>query len=682
MRYCALIIGLTAAYYVAGRGGLHFFGVLHPSASAVWIPTAIAIAASLLFGYRIWPAIFTGALLVNLTTQGSLLTSLGVATGNTLEGILAAYLVRQFADAATVFARASNIFRFAGVAAAAAAVSATIGVGSLTLGGYAPPADFGAIWFTWWLGDVAGAVVVTPLLVLWSVDRLWAWPARRVIEAACLLGSLVLVGSMTFFHSRLGSYPLAFLSLAPLVWAAFRFGPREAATAVALLSLIATWATATGQGPFHMRTSNESLLVLQGFMTFMAMTALAMAALTSERAALLARERKARTEAEAAGRAKDEFLAILSHELRNPLHAISAAGAVLRGTDSATTAQARRWQEIVHRQTEQLRRLIDDMLDIAKVTVEKMALHRRPMDLAEAVARSLGAQAGGALSRVELQREPAWIHADPDRIAQVIDNLLDNAVKYTPAPGSIRVSVTSEGEFAVLRVEDSGVGIADEFLPHVFDPFLQGRQGLDRPIGGLGIGLTLVRRLTELHGGTVDAYSPGEGQGSAFVVRLPRIDAPLLPAPAPADDVAAGISAKRFFRILIVEDNSDARQALGALLELAGCSVREAEDGAAGIELALRLEFDIVLLDIGLPHLDGYEVARRIKAAKPAIGVIALSGYGREEDKARAADAGFDAYLVKPVDVELLLARMQELCGVRQGLAARKDGSLLSGEWR
>ena len=210
-----------------------------------------------------------------------------MAAGNTLEGILAAYLTGRSAGVTAAFVRASDIFRFAGVAVVAGAtVSATIGVGSLTLGGYADATDFGVIWFTWWLGDAAGAIVVTPLLVLWYADRQWSWPKWRVIEAVLLLGALVLIGSMTFFHPRLEPYPLSFLCLGPLVWAALRFEQREVATAVALLALIATWATATGRGPFTMETSNESLLILQGFMTFMSLTALSMAALTSERSAL------------------------------------------------------------------------------------------------------------------------------------------------------------------------------------------------------------------------------------------------------------------------------------------------------------------------------------------------------------------------------------------------------------
>ncbi|HWM27760.1 MAG TPA: MASE1 domain-containing protein, partial [Woeseiaceae bacterium] len=227
-RHYALIIGLTLVYYLAGRAGLHFFGLLHPSASAIWIPTGIAIASLLIFGFRVCPAIFAGAFLVNLATQGSVLTSLGVATGNTLEGVVAAYLVGRFASGTAAFAHAPDIFRFAGVAGlASSTLSATIGVTSLTLGGYAPVEDFGAIWFTWWLGDAAGAIVVTPLLVLWYVDRQWSWTASRVIEAALLLASLLIVAGMTFVHPRLAPYPLAFLCLGPLVLIAFRFGQRE-----------------------------------------------------------------------------------------------------------------------------------------------------------------------------------------------------------------------------------------------------------------------------------------------------------------------------------------------------------------------------------------------------------------------------------------------------------------------
>ena len=673
LRRYALIVGLTLAYYLAGKAGLQFFGLLHPSASAIWIPTGIAIASLLIFGYRVWPAIFAGAFLVNVTTHGSIATSLGVAAGNTLEGVVAAYLVNRFADGTAFFTHAANIFRFAALAGlVSTAVSATIGVASLTLGGYALAADFQAIWFTWWLGDAAGAIVVTPLLVLWYVDRDEALTARQVIQSGLLYGLFVIVGSMTFFHPWLASYPLVFLCLPPLVWAAFRFGQREVASAVALLSLIAIWATATGHGPFVMQSPNESLLVLQGFVAVIAITALSMAALIGERTALVGRERTARVEAEAAVRAKDEFLAILSHELRNPLSAISAAGAVLRITDEGATDQTR-WREIVHRQTEQLSRLVDDLLDVAKVSVDKMTLDRQPMDLAEAVKRCLHTRASDGTARYEVRTEPTWIHADPNRIRQIIDNLLSNAIKFTPFDGRISVTVAHEADSAVLQIEDAGAGIDAEFLPRVFEPFLQGEQDLARPLGGLGIGLTVVRRLTELHGGTVEAGSRGKGQGSSFVVRLPRIDAPPL---LPSDVSTPRPSVVRAYRILIVEDNADTRHALRALMEQSGCSVHESEDGSSGIDAALTLPLDFVLLDIGLPRLDGYEVARRLKAAKPELPLIALTGYGREEDRERAAHAGFDAHMLKPVRIEKLLEVMHELFTRQQNVVVKRFRTL------
>ena len=265
---------------------------MHPSASAVWPPTGVAIAALLVFGYRARPAIFVGAFLVNLTTAGTIVTSLGIAAGNTLEGVAAAYLVARFAHGRHAFDHALDIFKFAALAAiASTALSATIGVSILTLAGSRRPAQFGAIWLTWWLGDVAGAILVTPLFVLWYRDpglRVMAARARGVLLFATVAPRRPLCSSSPV----LARYPLVFFCMPPLVWAAFRFRQREVATAVAVMSVIATWATATGNGPFVMATPNESLLVLQAFTAMIAMTALVMAALVQERVALLARERR------------------------------------------------------------------------------------------------------------------------------------------------------------------------------------------------------------------------------------------------------------------------------------------------------------------------------------------------------------------------------------------------------
>jgi integral membrane sensor domain MASE1 len=241
---------LLVVYFAAGRFGLANFAVLHPSAAAVWLPTGIALAALLLGGLRLTFAVFVGAFLVNVTTSGAVASSLGVALGNTLEAVLGAMLVARFAGGRDAFSSAAGLLKFTGLAALlSTTVSASIGVASLLLGGQAAEVDSPAIWFTWWLGNAAGAVLVTPLVVLWSTSRPWAgWTPGKAAEAVLLLGAIGFVGAVTFFHPALGDYPLAFLCLAPLVAAALRFGPHEIAAAVALLAAVATTATAAGRG--------------------------------------------------------------------------------------------------------------------------------------------------------------------------------------------------------------------------------------------------------------------------------------------------------------------------------------------------------------------------------------------------------------------------------------------------
>jgi CheY-like chemotaxis protein len=261
---------------------------------------------------------------------------------------------------------------------------------------------------------------------------------------------------------------------------------------------------------------------------------------------------------------------------------------------------------------------------------------------------------------VERSLEHVWVGADPARLNQIITNLMHNALKYTSSSvGIIRVHTYEEAGWGVLKVEDTGSGIAPELLPRIFDLFAQGEQGPDRAHGGLGVGLTLVRRLVELHSGTVEARSEGAGRGSTFVVRLPLAAAPA--APTGLADGERSVALAR--HILVVEDNADARESLQMLLESAGHSVTVAANGATGVECALKHRPSLALVDIGLPDIDGYEVARRIVSAAPDIHLIALTGYGRDEDKERAREAGFDAHLVKPIEMAALESVMESLLG-------------------
>jgi signal transduction histidine kinase len=378
----------------------------------------------------------------------------------------------------------------------------------------------------------------------------------------------------------------------------------------------------------------------------------------AEREELLRREQEARGTAEAANRAKDEFLAMLGHELRNPLGAISNASRLLEMAQlpAETAAQAR---QIIARQVQHLARMTDDLLDAGRALTGKVALHRQPLDLAAAVEGAVATLRTRTHDhRIDVQLQEAWVDADSTRVEQVISNLLVNAVKYTPNGGHVRIGVAREGPDAVLRVSDDGIGMSADLAARAFELFVQGDRELDRAHGGLGIGLTLVRRLAELHGGSASASSRGPGLGSEFVVRLPAIDPPASPHRAHATAPA------RPRDILVVEDNDDARETLCRLLVLSGHRVRAAADGPAGVEAALAAPPEVALIDIGLPRLDGYEVARRIRAAEGARRplLIALTGYGLPEDKERAEQAGFDAHLVKPVDAGAL-ARLLEGLG-------------------
>jgi len=371
----------------------------------------------------------------------------------------------------------------------------------------------------------------------------------------------------------------------------------------------------------------------------------------AEREALLERERQARAAAEAANRAKDEFLALLGHELRNPLGAIMNAARLLEhpglGAEEAAGARG-----IISRQAEHLARLTVDLLDAGRAIMGKIVLELRAVDLAVAARQAIATlRSSGRLAQHRLSEElqSAWVQADPTRLEQIIANLVTNSVKYTPAGGTISVSVRNESGDAVLRVADNGIGMRRELLERAFEPFVQGEPGLDRSAGGLGLGLTLVRQLAALHGGSARADSEGPGRGSTFTLRLPAIEA--RPAQRPASAAGPAVPSRD---ILIVEDNADARETMRRLLELQGHRVRVVAEGAAAVEAMRVAPPDVALIDIGLPGIDGYEVARRVRATGKPIRLIAITGYGLAEDRRRTAEAGFDLHLVKPVDHEKL----------------------------
>lgn len=376
--------------------------------------------------------------------------------------------------------------------------------------------------------------------------------------------------------------------------------------------------------------------------------------LRAQLAALAARNEQLELELQAAreaslagGRAKDDLLSMLGHELRNPVGAITAAFDVLEAAPPGS-AEAHEARAILGRQTRNLGRLLNDLLDVGRVMAGRVTLASQPVDLAELlsrVQRALEIQGATADHTVQVRAQAAWVHGDPMRLEQVMVHLLGNALKYTPAGGRIDVGIAATAGLVCLEVRDSGPGIAAALLPHVFDLFVQGERPLDRPLGGLGLGLALVRKLVDLHGGTVHADSGP--RGSCFKVCLPGIAAPRV-------DSTDGMAPSRRRRVLVVEDNMDVAAALRTKLELDGHTVLVAADGATGLMRVLQDQPDVALVDIGLPGLNGLELARHARAAGYAGRMAALSGYGQLRDADAARRAGFDEYLVKPLDREQL----------------------------
>ncbi len=845
---------VAALYFLAGKVGLGL-AFVNASATAVWPPAGIALAALLVFGNRMWPAVFLGAFLVNAATAGNPVTSVTIAIGNTLEGLAGAYLVRRFAGGLAVFDHPQRIFQFAVLAGmVATAVSPAIGVTALALAGYVPWSAFERVWLTWWLGDAAGILVVAPFLILWSLRPRVAWSTRRVVEAVLLFGSLVALGGFAFGWTPPflpWTAPLEFLCVPVLVWVAFRFSQREAATSTLLLSGIAVLGTLRGAGPFARNAPNESLLLLQAYMAVITILVLAVTAALADRrrsevriqgmnqelegrveertrelqrvvedlrremgereraqealeasearlreAQRVARvgswewdverntilwsdemcaiygyepgsppgsyesylerthpedrpyvrrvveaayrnrqpfhmehrivrpdgsiaflhgrgrvitdkdgrlvrmmgsaqditdekkaeeershlllEREARRQAEEANRLKDEFLATLSHELRTPLNAIVGWANLLRegNLDPATTARA---VETISRNAQVQSHLISDILDISRMIAGQLDFKLQMVDPASVIEGALdtmrpAAQASGILLESRLDPGGTGVLGSPERLQQVVWNLLSNAIKFTPDGGRVQISLTESDGNAEIRVEDEGIGIDPDFLPHVFERFRQKNPTSARKHGGLGLGLAIARHIVEYHGGKITAANRTEGRGAVFTVTLPTSDrgapesrrAP--PPEPPAGEEAAAPLAPRPLtgvRALLVEDEPDSRELLAMLLTGCGAEVRVASSAAEALQLLGQERSNLLISDIAMPGETGYDLIERIRALAPeaggAIPAIAVTAYTSPEDARRALRAGYHAHLSKPLQLRELVRLVAEL---------------------
>jgi signal transduction histidine kinase len=657
------IVGLTVIYLLVGKLSLRL-AFVHASASSIWPVTGIALAAVLLMGNRVWPAILIGAFLVNDFTAGNFVTSLAIAAGNTFEAVCGAWLINRWIGGTRAFDRAQDAFKFSIIALFCTLISATIGVTSLTVAGYAKWQNYGAIWLTWWLANAIGVLVVAPLIILWTDQPRWKFSLHRDYEVALLFLAILLVGQIVFggwFPITAANYPISFLCGPVLIWSAFRFSQRETTTAVFMLTAIAAWGTLHNRGPFVMESEDQSLLIMNTSTAVLTITALALAAAMSERRRVEVAIEQQKAAVEAANKTKDNFLAMLSHELRTPLTPVLAALDVLEGekpaADDCAAAIA-----MIRRNVELESQLIDDLLDLTRIARDKLQLHFVEMDAHDAVRNvseicKTEARARGIKIHLALRADTHFVTGDNAKFQQIIWNLLKNAVKFTPDGGEITISSTNPLPATLqIAVSDNGIGMERDIIDRIFDPFEQGEQSLQRCFGGLGLGLAISKSLALAHGGTLVAESEGRGYGSSFTLTLNAISPSSVAAKVPL----APATSSRTLRILLVDDHQDTCKALERLLVWRGHLVAATHNMRSAMEAAGRNQFDLLISDIALPDGSGVELMSCLRAISGLRG-IAISGFGMHGDIEKSLQAGFSEHLIKPVKLEKLEAAIDRV---------------------
>jgi signal transduction histidine kinase len=657
------VIGILAViYFIAGKVGL-MLASLHASASPVWPSAGIALAALLLLGYRVWPAIFVGAFLVNVTTAGNVPTSFAIGTGNTLEALAGAWLVNRFAGGKNVFDHPQGVFKFAIAAAISTVISPVLGVTSLVLAGFADWANYGAIWLTWWLGDATGDLIFAPLVLLWSATSKRSWNKKEAAEVAALLLLLILLSWVVFggwleIPSR--NFPIAFICGPIVIWMAFRFTQRETATGIFILSAIAVWGTLHGFGPFVRETENQSLLALQAWTAVLTITAMALSAGMAERRRIEEELQQQKAVVETANRTKDHFLAMLSHELRTPLTPVISTLESLEA-EPAQTKETRSALGMIRRNIELETQLIDDLLDFTRIAKDKMQLRFLPVDAHPAISNVVEICRADAESKrlhvhLSLRANMHHVAADAAKFQQIIWNLLKNAIKFTPGDGEIAISSSNlSPDVLTISVRDTGIGMEPEVMQRIFDPFEQGNRSLQRRFGGLGLGLAISKSLAHAHGGALTAESGGRDCGSTFVLSMPTLST------ADADTVPhkrAGEPSQHGLKILLVDDHQDTCAALEKLLIRRGHLVAATHNVRSAMEAAVRNKFDLLISDIALPDGSGTDLMMQLHAISKIPG-IAISGFGNNGDIERSLQAGFSEHLTKPIKLEKLEAAIE-----------------------
>ena len=664
----AYILVLASVYFAAARFGLALQSV-NSFVALIWPPTGIAIAALLLIDRDIWPGIAIGAFLVNFSLGASIPETTGIAIGNTLEAITTLAILKRMHFEGK-FARLVDSFTFITAVSVAPIVSATIGVASLVIGGSVAFSEFVQTWTSWWTGDLLGALVLVPLVLSWSTPRVYPWTPTEQLErwisiflSSALSIYLFWYGSSSAFQPSL--YPL----FVPLAWTALRSGLRWTTLNIFILAVIAETGQLFGKGAFAGYPADIELLMTQLFVGTCAAGFLIIAVMARERRLNLNAMNSNMIKLEAALKrisgedsAKSEFIAILAHELRNPLAPVLSNLEYMQLDAVAANAEVLRSVGNIHHHVKSMARLLDDLLDISRINNKKYRLERSVIPLAPMITHAVEMSSHAVRARnhaieVHIPERSVYLDADPMRLEQIIVNILNNAAKFTAVGGKIYLSVIPLENHVAITIRDNGIGIDPDTLQYIFEPFRH-FDGYQRETPGLGLGLSLTKRLVELHGGTISVLSAGKNLGSEFVITLPTTaQQPALASTQSEQRIPHG----RKHRVLVVDDNKPAADGLAKLLRHFGYETEIAYDGAEALAAIASFRPTVAVLDIGLPGMNGYEVAEKAQLLVGAPALIAVTGYGQSTDKQKARDCGFAFHLTKPVGIRDLTSVLEKI---------------------
>ena len=693
LSYAVELLAIGLAYFVFAKVGLALASI-HPNASPIWPPTGLALAVVMLRGYRVWPAIFLGAWLANATTAGSVYTAAAIAFGNTLESLVGGYLISRWSHGPRTFDTPAGVASFALIALLAATpISATFGVGSLALAADADLFGMASTWLTWWLGDLAGALVITPVIVLWARSSLSSAPRRQLLETGAVIAAAAAVGLLAFsplIDQTPNRDPLGFLAVLPLMWAALRRGQRDTATVALVLSGFALWGAMTGEGPFARSTLNDSLLLLIMYMISTSVPTLALSAdvavhkqternlrevhvqldrIVQQRTTALEETREALHQAQKM-EALGQLTGGIAHDFNNVLTVVINSVEAARASadpDARTRGRLDRALQAARNGAS----LVQQMLVFAR----RHPLQVQATNINEVIVSALAMFSRSCPESIEICTDLApdlhWATADATQVQSAILNLVVNARDAMPEGGRLMIATRNlpdgaqlpaglpSGEYVSVAVTDTGEGMSPEVLARAFEPFFTTKE-----IGkGTGLGLSMVYSTMRQMGGDIEIDSrPGEGAAVRLILPVaapPRPDAAIKPEAAPAvGPPTAGPSV-----ILYVEDDVLVSLATRDLLEEAGYVIHTAPDAMRALHvLDDHPEIDLLVTDIGLPGVDGHELAAQARRRRPDLKVLFLSGYDRSQLASAPADSRTE-HLGKPYAEASLFEALRRLHG-------------------